>query len=41
MIRFSAQRKVEIVLRLLRGEDLEILSREPGVTAARLLKWRE
>ena len=39
--RFSARRKVEIVLRLLRGEDLEILSRELNVTAARLSKWRE
>ena len=32
--RFSARRKVESVLRLLRGEDLELLSRELGVTAA-------
>ena len=39
--RFSARRKVEIVLRLLRGEDLELLCRELGVTAARLSKWRE
>ena len=39
--RFSARRKVEIVLRLLRGEDLELLSRELGVNAARLSKWRE
>ena len=39
--RFSARRKVEIVLRLLRGEDLELLSREMGVTAARLSKWRD
>ncbi len=39
--RFTARRKVEIVLRLLRGEDLELLSRELGITAARLSKWRE
>jgi cell division protein FtsB len=39
--RFSARRKVESVLRLLRGEDLELLSRELGVTAARLSQWRE
>jgi cell division protein FtsB len=39
--RFSARRKVESVLRLLRGEDLELLSRELGVTAARLSKWRD
>ncbi|MFP3868921.1 MAG: transposase [Desulfobacteraceae bacterium] len=38
--RFSARRKVEIVLRLWRGEDLELLSREFGVTAARLSRWR-
>lgn len=39
--RFSARRKVELVLRLLRGEDLELLSRELGVTAVRLSQWRE
>ena len=39
--RFSIQRKSEAVLRLLRGEDLELLSREYGVTAARLSQWRE
>jgi transposase len=39
--RFSARRKTEAVLRLLRGEDLEILSRELGVTAATLAAWRE
>ena len=27
-------------MRLLRGEDLELLSRELGVNAARLSKWR-
>jgi transposase len=39
--RMSAGRKQEAVLRLLRGEDLELLSREPGVTAAELSGWRE
>ena len=39
--RFSAPRKTEAVLRLLRGEDLEILSRELGVTAATLSSWRD
>jgi len=39
--RFSIQRKSEAVLRLLRGEDLELVSREYGVTAARLSQWRE
>jgi len=39
--RFSAQRKAQAVLRVLRGEDLEILSRELGVTAATLSQWQE
>ena len=39
--RFSARRKTDAVLRLLRGEDLDTLSRELGVTAATLSAWRE
>jgi len=39
--RWTSQRKTEVVLRLLRGEDLETLSRELKVTAARLSEWRE
>jgi transposase len=39
--RFSANRKTDAVLRLLRGEDLETLSRELGVTAATLSGWRD
>jgi transposase len=39
--RWSAKRKLAAVLRLLRGEDLETLSRELGVTAATLSGWRE
>ena len=39
--RFSVGRKTEVVLRLLRGEDLELVSRELGLTAARLSQWRE
>src|SRR4051812_3103944 len=39
--RFSARRKTEAVLRLLRGEDLDTLSREPGVIASTLAGWRE
>jgi hypothetical protein len=38
--RMSARRKQEAVLRLLRGEDLELLSRELAVTAAELSGWR-
>ena len=39
--RWSAKRKTAAVLRLLRGEDMEMLSRELGVTAATLSGWRE
>src|SRR5690349_1268299 len=39
--RTSAGRKREAVLRLLRGEDLELISRELGVTAAELSGWRD
>jgi transposase len=39
--RMSRQRKREAVLRLLRGEDLELVSRALGVTAATLSGWRE
>lgn len=38
--RFSSRRKMEAVLRLLRGESLETLSRELGTTAATLSQWR-
>ena len=39
--RWSARRKVQIVLRVLRGENLDTLSRELGVTAATLAHWRD
>ena len=39
--RLSARRKRETVLRLLRGEDLESVSRELGITAARAAQWRD
>lgn len=39
--RWSAARKREIVLRLLRGEPLDALSREIGVEPYRLERWRE
>ena len=39
--RFSARHKTEVVLRLLRGEALDLLSRELGMPAARLATWRE
>ena len=39
--RFSAKRKVAAVMRLLRGEDLDRVSRDLKVTAATLSAWRE
>jgi hypothetical protein len=39
--RFSAQRKLAGVKRLLRGEPLETVARELNVTAARLSEWRD
>ena len=38
--RWSAGRKRDIVLRLLRGESIEALSRELGVERYRLEKWK-
>ena len=38
--RMSAKRKQSAVLRLLRGEDLELVSRELAVPAAELSGWR-
>ena len=38
---FSARRKRVTVLRLLRGEDLESVSRELSITAARASQWRD
>ena len=39
--RWSVGRKREIALRLLRGESVEVLSRELGVEIYRLEAWRE
>ena len=39
--RMSRQRKTAAVLRLLRGDDLELVSRWLGVTAATLTGWRD
>jgi transposase len=39
--RMSRQRKRDAVLRLLRGEHLETVSRALGVTAATLTGWQE
>jgi hypothetical protein len=39
--RWSAKRKMAVVLELLRGEDLETQSRKHAVTAATLSSWRD
>lgn len=39
--RWSSQRKVDVVLRLLRGEDLDTLSRELRLKPARICEWRD
>ncbi len=39
VIRWSVNRKKEVVLRLLRGESIDALSRELGIEAYRLEKW--
>ena len=38
--RWSARRKVSVVIEWLKGESLEGLSRRHGVTAAKLPQWR-
>src|SRR3954468_24786292 len=40
-VRWSARRKEEVVLRLLRGEVLDALARETGRPAGRVSAWRE
>ena len=39
--RWSSRRKTEVVLRVLRGDDLDALSRELGVTAGTIAQGRE
>jgi transposase-like protein len=39
--RFSSRKKLEVVLRVLRGEDLDRVSRETGMTAATVSAWRD
>src|SRR5512144_2955305 len=40
-VRWSARRKEEVVLRLLRGEGLDALARETGQPAGAISRWRE
>jgi transposase len=39
--RWSARRKEGVVMRLLRGESLDLLARESGQPAGRISAWRE
>ena len=39
--RFSVQRKMAVVARLLRGEPLELVARETNVTIQKLTEWRD
>ena len=39
--RFSAQKKAHVAQRLVRGEAIDTVSRELGVTAAVLSEWRD
>ena len=39
--RWSVRKKTQVVMRLLRGEDLETVSREVSVTVPELIQWRE
>jgi len=39
--RFSVQRKMAVVARLLRGEPLDLVSRQTNVSVAKLSEWRE
>ena len=40
-VRWSARRKEPVVLRLLRGESLDLLARETAQPAGRIAGWRE
>ena len=40
-VRWSARRKEGVVMRLLRGESLDLLARETGQPAGRISSWRE
>ena len=40
-VRWSTRRKEGVVMRLLRGESLDLLARETGQPAGRIASWRE
>jgi hypothetical protein len=39
--RFSVQRKMAVVARLLRGEPLDLVARQMNVSVAKLTEWRD
>jgi hypothetical protein len=39
--RFSVQRKMSVVSRLLRGEPLDLVARDTNVSVGKLTEWRE
>jgi len=39
--RYSADRKMAVVARVLRGEALDLIAREANVSVAKLTTWRE
>ncbi len=39
--RFSSRKKMDVVLRVLRGDDLDLVSREAGITATTVSEWRD
>ena len=39
--RFSSRKKMEVVLRVLRGDELDLVSRDAGITAATVPEWRD
>ncbi len=40
-LRFSVQRKMAVVARLLRGEPMELVARETNLPVQKLTKWRD
>ena len=41
VVRWSVNRKKEVVLRMMRGEPIDALSRELGIEVYRLEKWHQ
>jgi hypothetical protein len=39
--RFSSRKEMDVVLRVLRGDDLDLVSRDAGITADAVAEWRD